>query len=255
MVDSRTVSLLMNVTEWFLPPLIVRMIILCWLNAIKVPIQPRKDWDTSSLPCWRIDICTMKWWNVCWLLCTVTFLTSQDVLKMQFLRSTALEIYTASSYDVDKMVSIVRSDFRCPKLVKATLTRFSVYLFTWTGCEYHLANESMTRVLVPGTGVRDALCYSDETQWNIRIPSIRYWSCHFYGENVSLSCWCTGIDRVSKQQDESCTVTKALHTLPRALHKRSQRSTQHLLTFAKCKQSWWWIFCLFKQGLCLIQNR
>ncbi len=55
MVDSRTVSHHMNVTEWCLPrpqkvakigfqhTLIVRMIVLCWLNAVQVPIQHCKD--------------------------------------------------------------------------------------------------------------------------------------------------------------------------------------------------------------------
>ncbi len=121
------------------------MIVLCWLNAVKVPIQLRRDWDTSSLLCWRIDICTVKWWNVCWLLCPVmgkTFLTSHNMLKIQFLKSTPMVIYTASSYDVDKVVFIVRSDFRLPKIIKKyTFTRYGEGLFTWTGLVYCLANK------------------------------------------------------------------------------------------------------------------
>ncbi len=41
----------------------------------------------------------------------------------------------------------------------------------------------------------------------------------------------TEIDQVSKRQDGNCTVTKALHTLPGALHKRSQKSTQLLYIY------------------------
>ncbi len=47
-----------------------------------------------------------------------TSLNSQVVLKIHFQKSPALEIYTALSYDVKKVVSIVRSDFKRPKLVK-----------------------------------------------------------------------------------------------------------------------------------------
>ncbi len=84
----------------------------------------------------------------------MTSLTSHDVLKMQFLRSTALEIYTASSYNVDKVVSIVRSDFRHPKLVKDTFTQYVEGLFTPDVC--------MTRALDSGTGMRNALHYGSE---------------------------------------------------------------------------------------------
>ncbi len=83
---------------------------------------------------------------------------------MQFQKSTSLEIYTASSYDVDKVVSIVRSDFKHTKLVKDALTQYVVGLFTFTRCVYPLTNESITRVLVPGMGEKNTSCCSDETQ-------------------------------------------------------------------------------------------
>ncbi len=90
-----------------------------------------------------------------------TFLTSHNMLKIQFLKSTPMVIYTASSYDVDKVVFIVRSDFRLPKIIKNTLSPGTV-----KDClhEPDLCIVSLTNVLVPSTGVRDALRYGDETQ-------------------------------------------------------------------------------------------
>ncbi len=148
---------------------------------------------------------------------------------MPFQKSTGLEKYTASSYDVDKVIPIHRSDFKCPKLVKQSLVQYDEALFTFPGCVYHLTNESMTRVPVPSTGARntshcgDEMVANEEFQVSDRVTVTSKTRVSVNHSDVNHAV----IDLVPyRRQDESCVVNKALHTLPGALHKKSQKSNQ-----------------------------
>ncbi len=58
-------------------------------------------------------------------------------------------MYNASSYDINKVVSIDRDDFKCPKTVKDPLALYGVGLFTCPGCVVCVNDESMTTFLLP----------------------------------------------------------------------------------------------------------